>query len=251
MSLPPSAGPTPRDGAALRLLVSGDLLLFLPAHRRRRDLEVGHDGTATLGHVVQSVGIPLPEVGRLLVADEPVTPEATPRAGDVVTVEAVRRPVLPPGSCQRLLLDVHHGSLARQLRLLGIDTAYDPRLDDETLAQAAVHDDRVLLTKDRALLMRRQLRDRSGYVRGDGAQAQLADILDRYAPPLRPWTRCPACNGGLVRADKRDVAPALEPGTVRSYDAFRRCGGCGRVYWRGAHAARLEAIVESARRSSS
>ena len=34
----------------------------------------------------------------------------------------------------------------------------------------------------------------------------------------------------------------------RSYDDFSRCAACGRVYWRGAHARRIDAFVARARR---
>lgn len=38
----------------------------------------------------------------------------------------------------------------------------------------------------------------------------------------------------------------LEHGTHRSYDVFAQCTDCERVYWRGAHHARLERIVDEA-----
>ena len=50
------------------------------------------DGTSSLGHVVESLGVPLTEVGRLLVNCELVAPGYRPRNSDVVRVEAVRRP---------------------------------------------------------------------------------------------------------------------------------------------------------------
>jgi len=46
--------------------------------------------------------------------------------------------------------------------------------------------------------------------------------------------------------DKQQVQHLLEPGTRRSYTDFARCVRCGRPYWRGAHASRLEAIVARA-----
>ena len=52
-----------------------------------------------------------------------------------------------------------------------------------------------------------------------------------------------ACNGPLHGADKDSVSDQLEHGTQRSYDVFAQCTECERVYWRGAHHARLEAIV--------
>ena len=226
------------------------LRLFLAPKRRHGDVRMRYDGTSTLGHVVQSIGVPLPEVGRLLVRGVAVDASHRLYDGDVVMVDAVCRPQQMPNEEQRFLLDVHLGSLARRLRLLGVDTRYEADADDDALVERALGDDRVLLTKDRGLLCRRALRDRSAYVRGDGAKAQMADLLDRFAPPLRPFTRCLVCNAALEDVPKSEVEPRLEPGTSRSYQRFARCRGCGRVYWRGAHAHRLDEVVEAALHSA-
>jgi uncharacterized protein with PIN domain len=107
----------------------------------------------------------------------------------------------------------------------------------------------VLLTQDRGLLCRRRLWA-GGFVRGAKPDDQLADVLDRFAPPLAPWTRCPACNGPLCAVSKADVDAVLQPGTKRTYQSFSRCADCGQVYWRGAHSARLQAIIDSAGRQA-
>lgn len=73
-------------------------------------------------------------------------------------------------------------------------------------------------------------------------------MLSRFTPALAPWTRCTACNGLLEQTAKAAVQERLEHGTERSYDAFAQCTDCGQVYWRGAHHARLDAIVEEALR---
>jgi uncharacterized protein with PIN domain len=106
------------------------------------------------------------------------------------------------------------------------------------------------LTQDRGLLRRRRLW-LGAYVRGARPDEQFRDVLDRFAPALAPWTRCTACNGLLSPARKADVEQLLPPGTRRTYQTFSRCADCGRVYWRGAHSGRLEAIVESAIRTVS
>lgn len=232
----------------LRLRIAPPLLLFVPVRRRRAELDVPYDGSSTLGHVVQSVGVPLPEVGRLLLDGALAEAGRIPRGGEVVELQPVPRPQPVPSESHRFLLDVHLGSLARRLRLLGVDTAYHVGLDDDALAEEALARDRMLLTKDRGLLMRRSVRDTSAYVRGDGAAEQVRDVLDRFRPALRPYTRCPACNGLLLEVAKAEIADRLEPGTARSYQRFRRCAGCERVYWRGAHAPELEAIVAAAGR---
>jgi uncharacterized protein with PIN domain len=135
----------------------------------------------------------------------------------------------------RFVLDVHLGTLARWLRLAGVDTAYANDADDDALIEQANATRRVLLTRDRGLLCRRLLW-LGAYVRGDLPDDQLRDVLDRFAPPLAPWTRCTACNGLLAPAPKAEVEPGLPA----------RCLSCGRVYWRGAHSRRLQRVVDSA-----
>ena len=145
----------------------------------------------------------------------------------------------------RFILDVHLGTLARRLRLVGVDTAYANDASDDALIEQANASRRVLLTQDRGLLCRRSLR-LGAYVRGSRPDDQLRDVLSRFAPPLAPWTRCTSCNGLLAPARKADVEPLLQPGTRRAYQAFSRCPGCGRVYWRGAHSQQLQGVVDSA-----
>jgi len=223
-----------------------ELQLFLDSRRRGDRVEAAYDGTSSLGHLVESLGVPLPEVGELLIGRRAAAASERVPAGQQVTVRPVRRPQRLPDSPPRFCLDVHLGALARRLRLLGLDTAYRNDADDDELAAFASAEGRVLLTQDRGLLMRRAVR-LGAYVRGDDPDAQLYDVLDRFAPPIAPWTRCSACNGLLAPVRKREIEHLLQPGTRRSYDTFARCGSCGRLYWRGAHARRLAALVDTAR----
>jgi uncharacterized protein with PIN domain len=231
------------DRQELCVRFAEELWLFLAPRNRRADLRIPYDGTASLGHVVESAGVPLPEVGALLAGGRPVTASYRPGPADVVHVRGTHRPQRIPAP--RFVLDVHLGTLARRLRLVGVDVAYGNDLDDDTLIAQAGAERRVLLTQDRGLLRRRGLW-LGAYVRGARPDDQFRDILDRFAPPLAPWTRCTACNGRLSPVGKADVEARLPPGTRRNYDTFTRCVACGHVYWRGAHRDRLEAIVEIA-----
>lgn len=227
----------------VELSVAAELRMFLAPRRRLGNVDVACDGTSSLGHVVESLGVPLPEVGRLIVNGQQTQPSYRPRGGDLVLVEPVRRPQPLPAA--RFVLDVHLGALARRMRIVGLDTSYSNDLDDDELIDLANAGQRVLLTKDRGLLQRRKLW-LGAYVRGAHPDEQLSDVLDRFAPPLAPWTRCTACNGPVSPVPKRDVEQLLRPGTRRTYEEFSRCGDCGRVYWRGAHSSRLGAIVAAA-----
>jgi uncharacterized protein len=235
------------DGV-VRLGFAPRLQVLLAARHRGREVEWAPDRTSSLGHVVESLGVPLPEVGALLVGGRRVLPSYRPRPADVVLVEPVRRPQPLPVAPARFVLDVHLGTLARRLRLLGVDTDYRTDADDDELVAVAVGTRRVLLTQDRGLLRRRAL-PFGAFVYGARPADQLADVLDRFDLPLRPWTRCTACNGLLAAVPKREVEPLLRPGTRRQFDSFTRCRGCGQVYWRGAHARRLDALVADALRN--
>ena len=225
---------------------AAELRMFLAPRHRGGLVRVACDGVSSLGHVVESLGVPLTEVGGLAVNGAAVTPGYRLAGGDVAEAGAVERPQPLPAA--RFILDVHLGALARRLRLVGLDTAYANDLDDDVLIDRANAERRVLLTQDRGLLRRHRLW-LGAYVRGARPDDQMRDVLGRFGPPLAPWTRCTACNGLLEPARKSDVEAQLRPGTRRTYEAFARCTACGRVYWRGAHGQRLEDIVASAIRA--
>jgi uncharacterized protein with PIN domain len=225
---------------------SPGLHVFIPPERRRGPTAYTADGLATLGHVVESLGVPLTEVGRLLVDGRDVSTGHIPAAGEVIEVREVERPQRVEGAPLRFLLDVHLGTLARRLRLLGVDAAYESTdVGDPALAAQSARERRVLLTRDRGLLRRRELWA-GAFVYPHRPEDQLRDVLERFRPELRPWTRCMACNGLLRDAAKAEVAHLLEPGTLRTVDTFTQCAECGRVYWRGTHHGRLETMVEHA-----
>jgi uncharacterized protein with PIN domain len=224
-----------------QLRVAEQLRLFLPARLRAGVVDMPHRPTDSLGHLVQACGVPLTEVGGLHVDGVPVDVAHRPGPSSVVDVFVRDRPQ-PLGGSARLLLDVHLGTLARRLRLLGLDAAYRNDADDDELVARAQAEDRLLLTRDRGLL-RRRTPLRAAFVRGSRPDEQLADVLDRFRLPLAPYTACTACGGVLHPVAKESIEHLLQPGTRRTQDQFRRCGRCGHVYWHGAHANRLDALV--------
>ncbi|WP_320783889.1 Mut7-C RNAse domain-containing protein [Streptomyces sp. CRN 30] len=231
------------NGTEITVEFAPELHVFVPRARRDGTVPAPVDGVSTLGHVVESLGVPLTEVGTLLVDGGTVAPAHLPVPGESVTVRPVARPQRVPGAPLRFLLDVHLGTLARRLRLLGVDAAYESTdIGDPALAARSAAERRVLLSRDRGLLRRRELWS-GAYVYSTRPDDQLTDVLDRFAPALSPWTRCTACNGLLRAATKEEVADRLESGTQQTYDVFAQCEECGRAYWRGAHHEQLEAIV--------
>src|SRR3954469_22002412 len=226
----------------VEVAVPPSLRFLLPGRDRTAGLRrLPHDPDATVGHLVQAAGVPLTEVGGLTVDGNPARAGARPRPVSRIEVTEAARPEPVPGG--GFLLDVGLGALARRLRLLGLDAAWRNDADDPELVVQAATEDRVLLTQDRGLLMRRAL-PHGALIRRSGTDAQLADVLDRVPPALGPLPRWAGCDGALATVPKEEVAGLLEPGTRRTVEEFSRCARCGRVYWRGAHAARIDALLD-------
>jgi hypothetical protein len=130
--------------------------------------------------------------------------------------------------------------LSRYLRLLGFDCLYDASLEDEALAEISASDGRILLSRDRQLLMRSIVTQ--GYcLRSMDLEAQLEEVFTRFhlLNEIKPFGRCAGCNGNLTPVDKAQVIDRLEPLTRHYFDEFHLCSNCNRIYWKGSHYSRL------------
>jgi uncharacterized protein len=203
--------------------------------------------------LIESLGVPHPEVALIVVNRRPVGFDHLVRGGErvavyppfhdldldgVVTVEP--EPIDP-----RFVLDVHLGTLTRRLRLLGFDCWYRNDTDDAELAQVSVDERRILLTRDRQLLMRRAITH--GYCpRSSDPDEQALEVVRRYglAEVARPHTRCVNCNGTLAAVPKAEVIDELPPATREAFDDFARCDGCRQVYWPGSHLEAVEGFLD-------
>lgn len=148
----------------------------------------------------------------------------------------------------RFLADAMLGRLARWLRVIGADTLQLPvEAPDSALVVRARADARVLLTRDRHLI--RELRpERVWAVQSEAPLEQLAAVVRAFEVPRPPelLTRCLLCNSPLLELEP-DTARALVPPSARRLPGpVRYCPTCGRVYWRGSHARRIEAALAAA-----
>ncbi len=189
---------------------------FLPRERRQAPFAHTFAGRRSVKDLIEALGVPHTEVDLILVKGVSVDFSYLPQDGDQISVypvfEAVDisplvrlrpRPLREP----KFVLDAHLGKLASHLRLMGFDTLYQNDYADETLARVSETEKRLLLTKDRGLLKRRQVTH--GYlVRGTDPELQLREVLSRFDlfDAVRPFTRCLNCNGSLVHRLKAAVA---------------------------------------------
>lgn len=228
---------------------------FLPKEKRKRPCRViFHEGD-TVKAVIESLGVPHTEVDLVLVDGQSVPFDRQVVEGNRISVYPVFESleiggltkVRPTGLRQsRFVLDVHLGRLAKLLRMLGFDSLYSNDRDDGDLSRISHEHKRIILTRDRELLKRTIVSH--GYcVRSDQPLAQLIEVLQRFdlKTKIRPFTRCLRCNALLEDIDAAKVASSLPSYVVQTYDRFKTCPECGRLYWQGSHWDSMRRFIEA------
>lgn len=134
--------------------------------------------------------------------------------------------------------------LARWLRAAGHDAALgEPGERDRALLERAAAEDRVFVTRDRAVAQIKT--DAEVWVLPEaGLEAEAAALGARGVNwLLAPLTRCMVDNTPL--RDPRPEELEAEPPSVRDLPgAHRACPACGRQYWPGSHARRISDRLE-------
>lgn len=229
---------------------------FLAPERRRREFSAACARAATTKHMIEALGVPHTEVELIFVNGESVGFAHLLQDGDRVAVyprfEAFDiTPLLRvrewPLRLTRFVADAHLGGLARLLRMAGFDTLYRNDYRDSEIADIAVREGRIVLTRDRELLKLRGI-THGCYVHALKPAQQFGEILVRLdlRRSLRPFTLCMDCNAPLRDIAKAQVIERLPPSVQANYQRFTTCDLCGRVFWEGSHWQRLRGLVEVA-----
>lgn len=246
------------------LLFHGEVKDFLGPGNRTKDpavIRYPADRAASVKDVIEALGCPHTEVGRIELMEQgggdsasavtevdfhhPLTagqtlaihPHSVPR--EIKRATPLRPVPLPT---VRFVADANVGRLATYMRLLGLDTAYDFDMDDAALAKLSAAEGRIVLTRDRKLLMRSRVVF-GRCIRAQDPKEQVREVVRVFGlkPPFALGTRCTVCNHVLEQVEKSVVLHRLEPKTKRYYDVFRICPNCDKVYWAGSHHDRMRA----------
>jgi hypothetical protein len=113
------------------------------------------------------------------------------------------------------------------------------------MADITYREGRILLTRDRRLLMRKVILH--GYcLRSLDSLEQVTEVIQRFElrDKIQPFHRCLRCNHPLEIVDKEVILDRLEQLTKQYFDEFHICPACGQIYWKGSHYERMQSLIE-------
>jgi len=151
---------------------------------------------------------------------------------------------LVPGT-PRFFADAMLERVARWLRILGFDCAFERGIADADIVRRSAVERRVILTRDHDF--RRDWNAMNVFIVSAGSTAeQLSEIVSRFDLSTRfdPFTRCSRCNTRLDDLPREEAVSLVPPRVAECQERFLRCARCARVYWAGSHAERMRAVVD-------
>jgi uncharacterized protein with PIN domain len=146
----------------------------------------------------------------------------------------------------RFMVDSMLGGLARWLRALGYDAAWEAEIADPELVRRGVEEGRWILTRDRRLAEDWWI-DGLLLLRSDDPLEQLREVAEAVGlSPEGIFTRCLRCNVPLRALSRKDAGERVPPAVRAEGGRLAECPACRRVYWEGSHTARMRREVERA-----
>jgi uncharacterized protein with PIN domain/sulfur carrier protein ThiS len=219
---------------------------FLNFACRNTVFDVSFTGRQSVKHLIEAAGVPHTEVGCIRVNGQFVDLHYLVQDNDQIEVVPASASTNPTRLEKGFVLDNHLGRLASYLRLLGFDVLYQNNYQDDELVRIAAQEERILLSRDRRLLMRKVIQ--YGYcVRHLEPRQQLTEVIERFglSDQLKPFNRCLRCNHPLEPVAKEVVLDRLEPLTRLYFEEFHICPACQQIYWKGSHYEHMQALIHS------
>lgn len=230
---------------------STDLQGFLAHSDRGRPTIFSFKGQQSVKHLIEAAGVPHTEIGLLRANQRQIGLDYIVQDQDCIEVFSIydhpqETPECVTAKAPKFILDNHLGKLATYLRMLGFDCLYDNQLSDQDLAHKSTTEGRILLTRDRRLLMRKIVH--TGYfVRSKEPLDQAAEIIRRFNlyDKIQPFRRCLRCNHILEPVEKASILHRLQPKTRLYYEKFHICPRCDQIYWQGSHYERMLEMIQT------
>lgn len=141
----------------------------------------------------------------------------------------------------KFICDAMLGKLARYLRILGLDAEYVK--DRQDLPRFIGLGESCLFTRNMSAMKG----ERTYYLKSDLVQDQLREIKEIILPfvdPAKVMNRCIECNKELVIVPRDTIEQRVPEYVFHTYQAFKQCPLCQKIYWGGTHTKGMEKVVE-------
>lgn len=227
---------------------------FLPPDKRKRRFEHSFIDRTSIKDMIESLGVPHTEVDLILVNGNSVDFSYLVNDGDDISVYPVfeslditnlqhlrAKPLRKP----KFILDVHLGTLAKYMRMLGFDSLYKNNFSDDEIVKISLREKRTILTKDRGILKRTEVTH--GYwLRSVKAENQIAEVIERFdlKKQIKELSRCLICNSQLNNIAKEKISDRLPPKVRKFQNKFYYCKECSKIYWKGSHYTNMLTVIE-------
>lgn len=227
---------------------------FLPPEKRKMKFLHKFGLRESVKDMIESLGVPHSEVDLILVNgrskgfeyivtdNDDISVYPVFESFDITNVQHLRpKPLREP----KFITDVHLGSLAKYMRMSGLDTVYRNDLTEEEILKISLKEKRAIITKSRNILKRNEV-THGYFVRSEAVENQLEEIINRFhlEKLIKPFTRCMECNVILEKADKNLIFDKI-PEKVRDFhNDFYVCSSCSRIYWKGSHYTHMKELFE-------
>lgn len=233
----------------IHLKFEGDLAALLQREDRAQPVTRQFPPWTRVQTIVESCGVPPVEIDLIVV-------DGQPSGFDTFICDDAQITLLPPHlapsvfvdhrlqqpHADRFVADGRLGHLTRNLRLLGLDVSYDLNATADDLLETMTTQGRALLTRDRTLLMRREIEN--GYCpRSDTAEQQTLEVVRRFQLELHPYTRCLRCNGLLHHVEVPSTGELSVTVPKNQQSDLRRCATCQHLYTSSTQARQLESTI--------
>jgi uncharacterized protein len=227
---------------------------FLPSDKRKKRFDHCFIDRTSVKDMIESLGVPRTEVDLILVNGNSVDFSYLVNDSDDISVYPMfeslnitdlqhlrAKPLRKP----KFILDVHLGTLAKYMRMLGLDTLYQNNYKDEEIVKISLKEKCTILTRDRGILKRSDV-TRGYWIRNTKSNEQIIEVIKRFdlKAQIKELSRCLLCNSLLRKISKGKIIDRLPLKVKEFQNEFYYCRKCDKIFWKGSHYTKMKGIIE-------
>ncbi len=227
---------------------------FLPTSKRKIRFDLNFFGSPSIKDIAESLGVPHTEIDMILVNGKSVNFNYKLKKDDDISVypvfesldiSKVQRLRPKPLRRPKFVLDVHLGTLAKYMRMLGFDVEYQNNNTDSQLIELSFNKKRTILTRDLGILKQKQV-TRGYWIRNTMPIMQIEEVINRFDlwAEIDEFSRCIRCNSVLKAIEKEEAIEVIPAKIKNTKHEFYFCRRCRKIYWKGSHYFRMRSFIE-------